>query len=354
MIEKIQNWFKGDIVYSASVIILSILAGMLFSFILIFLLNKWQKGKNFSKYKINSEYIRVPLFFLCPSLVMVLFFPLLRFPERTNGVLSHIILISLISSTGWFLTGLINAARETFLSHYDTGVKDNLNARRIYTQTRVVENVVDVIIFFITAALVLMTFDKVRQLGASLLASAGVIGIVIGFAAQKTLGNFIAGLQIAFTQPIRLDDVVIVENEWGWIEEITLTYVVVRIWDLRRLVLPISYFIEKPFQNWTRTSADILGSVYLYADYTVPVKELRSELTRILNESSHWDKKVNVLQVTGAKEQTIEIRALMSAENSPTAWTLRCEVREKLLEFLQERFPGSLPRTRIELKQDVK
>ena len=197
----------------------------------------------------------------------------------------------------------------------------------------------------------LMTFSAVRQIGVSILASAGILGVVLGFAAQKTLGNLIAGIQIALAQPIRLDDAVVVENEWGWIEEITLTYVVVRIWDLRRLVLPISYFIEKPFQNWTRNSADILGSVFIYADYTVPVEEVRAELGRILKESPHWDKKVNVLQVTDATEHTVKLRALMSAADSPTAWNLRCETREKLLEFLQKKYPQSLPRTRVELQK---
>jgi small-conductance mechanosensitive channel len=175
----------------------------------------------------------------------------------------------------------------------------------------------------------------------------------LGFAAQKTLGNIIAGIQIALAQPIRLDDVVIVENEWGWIEEITLTYVVIRVWDLRRLIIPISYFVEKPFQNWTRTSADLLGSVYIYTDYTIPVGEMRSELTRIVENNPLWDKKVNTLQVTNATETTIELRALMSASDSPTAWRLRCEVREKLLEFLQEKFPGSLPRTRVEFNKKL-
>ena len=159
--------------------------------------------------------------------------------------------------------------------------------------------------------------------------------------------NFIAGIQIALTEPIRIDDVVVVESEWGRIEEITLTYVVVRIWDLRRLVLPISYFIEKPFQNWTRVSADILGSVYVYADCTVPVQEL----TRILRQSSYWDQKVDALQVTGATERTVEIRALMSAASSPDAWNLRCEVREKLLGFFQKNYPEALPRTRIDFRR---
>ena len=182
-----------------------------------------------------------------------------------------------------------------------------------------------------------------------MLASAGIAGIILGFAAQKTLGNFIAGIQLAFAQPIRIDDVVIIENEWGWIEEISLTYVVVRIWDLRRLIVPVSYFIEKPFQNWTRISSDLLGTVFIYADYTIPVNEVREEMTRILNGSPRWDKKVNVLQVTNADNRTIELRALMSAADSPTAWDLRCEVREKLLEFLQKRYPESLPRVRLDM-----
>jgi small-conductance mechanosensitive channel len=195
----------------------------------------------------------------------------------------------------------------------------------------------------------LMTFEKVRQLGTTILASAGVLGIVVGMAAQRTIATFIAGIQIAITQPIRVDDVVIVENEWGRIEEITLTYVVVRIWDLRRLIVPITYFIEKPFQNWTRISADILGTVFIYTDYTVPVDAIREQLQKILNESEHWDKKVCVLQVTSATDRTMELRALMSAADASMAWTLRCEVREKLLEFIKAEYPQALPRLRTEL-----
>jgi small-conductance mechanosensitive channel len=201
----------------------------------------------------------------------------------------------------------------------------------------------------------LMTFDQVRQLGTTILASAGIIGIVVGMAAQRTIGSFIAGLQIALTQPIRVDDVVIVENEWGRIEEITLTYVVVKIWDLRRLVVPITYFIEKPFQNWTRVTADILGTVYLYVDYTVPVESVREELQRILKASELWDGKVCVLQVTNTSERAVELRALMSAEDASTAWSLRCEVREKLITFVKENYPQALPKLRTEfhpLKDD--
>jgi small-conductance mechanosensitive channel len=193
----------------------------------------------------------------------------------------------------------------------------------------------------------LMVFQSVRQFGTAMIASAGVAGIIIGFAAQKSLATFLAGLQIAMTQPIRIDDVVIVEGEWGRIEEITLTYVVVCIWDLRRLVVPITYFIEKPFQNWTRTSSDILGTVFLQVDYDVPVEAVRAELTRILEASTLWDRKVNVLQVTESRERTLELRALASASDAGRSFDLRCEVREKLVAFIQKNYPGSLPRVRV-------
>jgi small-conductance mechanosensitive channel len=194
----------------------------------------------------------------------------------------------------------------------------------------------------------LMVFDSVRQFGASILASAGIAGIVVGFAAQKSIATLLAGFQIALTQPIRVDDVVIVENEWGRIEDITLTYVVVRIWDLRRLVVPITYFIEQPFQNWTRSSADILGTVFLHVDYSMPLDALRAELTRILTASPYWDGKVNVLQVTEAREQTLQIRALASAADASLAWDLRCEIRERLVSFVQRNYPESLPRLRFD------
>ncbi len=203
----------------------------------------------------------------------------------------------------------------------------------------------------LAVAAMLMTFEGIEQLGKGLLASAGIAGVVIGFAAQRTLGTFVAGMQIAFTQPIRVDDVVIVEGEWGRIEEITLTYVVVKIWDLRRLILPINYFIEKPFQNWTRVSADILGTVFLYVDYTVPLEAIRQELTRLLKDHKLWDGKVNVVQVTNATERTVEVRLLVSAKDAGSAWDLRCDLREKMIDFLQREYPDALPRIRAELEQ---
>lgn len=206
--------------------------------------------------------------------------------------------------------------------------------------------IVTSIVALIAIASMLMVFESVRHFGTAIIASAGVAGIILGFAAQKSIATLLAGVQIALTQPIRIDDVVIVEGEWGRIEEITLTYVVVCIWDWRRLVLPISYFIEKPFQNWTRTSAEIIGSVFLYVDYSVPLQPLRAELQRILNNSTLWDRKVSVLQVTDSKQHTVEIRVLVSARDAGTSWDLRCEVREQLIAYLQKHHPESLPRLR--------
>ena len=197
-------------------------------------------------------------------------------------------------------------------------------------------------------SLVLMSFEAVRKIGTGLLTSAGIAGIIVGFAAQKSLANLLAGFQIAFTQPIRIDDVVVVEGEFGNIEEITLTYVVVRIWDQRRLVLPINYFIEKPFQNWTRSSSEVLGTVFIYVDYTLPIEPVRAELERLATESPLWDKRVCKLHVTDAKEKTLELRALVSARDSGTAFDLRCDIREKLVDFIQKNYPDSLPKTRAE------
>lgn len=290
-----------------------------------------------------------------PALVVVLLidFILLKelfaLGEEASQTVKQFITLAIIFCVTWLLIKAINLTRELILRQYDMDQKDNLKARKVYTQFRVLERIIIFIVILIATAIALMTFDGIRRIGISLFASAGVAGIIIGFAAQKLLGSILAGFQIALTQPIRIEDVVIVENEWGWIEEITLTYVVVRIWDKRRLIVPTTYFIENPFQNWTRVSADILGTVFIYTDYQVPVGELRKEFTRILEESNLWDGKVNVMQVTNATEKTLEIRALMSTVDSPTGWDLRVLVREKLISFLQENYPQSLPRMRVEM-----
>jgi len=268
--------------------------------------------------------------------------------ETTTGRAFTVLLTILVS---WLVIKTISVLQDYITSRFDIDARDNLAARKIHTQFRVIKRIAVVIIGILALGTILMTFDQVRHLGKTILASAGIIGIVVGMAAQKTIGNLIAGLQIAFTQPIRVDDVVIVENEWGRIEEITLTYVVVKIWDLRRLIVPITYFIEKPFQNWTRTSADILGTVFIYVDHTVSVDVIREQLQEILKNSGLWDGKVCVLQVTNTNERTIELRALMSAPDASNAWNLRCHVREKLVDFMQKNWPQALPRLRAELHQ---
>jgi small-conductance mechanosensitive channel len=273
------------------------------------------------------------------------------FKEQVPDVALHAIALLLIALVAWLLIRMTYILEDYVTSRFDVGVRDNLRARKIHTQFKVLKRIVIIVVSILAFGTILMTFERVRQLGTTILASAGVVGIVVGMAAQRTIATFIAGLQIAITQPIRVDDVVIVENEWGRIEEITLTYVVVRIWDLRRLIVPITYFIEKPFQNWTRISADILGTVFIYTDYTVPVDAIRKQLQKILNESEHWDKKVCVLQVTNATDRTMELRALMSAADASTAWTLRCHIREKLIEFIKTKYPQALPRTRAELNR---
>ena len=273
------------------------------------------------------------------------------FKPLVPDVAVQAMVLVLIALVGWLLISLTYVLEDYITSRFDVGAKDNLKARKVYTQLRVLKRIAIIVISILAFGTMLMTFENIRQLGKTILASAGILGIVVGVAAQRTIATFIAGIQIAITQPIRVDDVVIVENEWGRIEEITLTYVVVRIWDLRRLIVPITYFIEKPFQNWTRISADILGTVFIYTDYTVPVDAIREQLQKILNESEYWDKKVCVLQVTNATDRTMEIRALMSAADASIAWTLRCEVREKLIEFIKAKYPQALPRVRAELNK---
>jgi len=257
--------------------------------------------------------------------------------------------VLIICGFTWSLLVLTTIGKIALLKQYDINQEDNLKARKVYTQINVLEKVAKFMIIVLGIGLILISFESIRQIGVGLFASAGVAGIIIGFSAQKAIGTLIAGVQIAITQPFRLEDAVVVEDEWGWIEEINLNYVVVRLWDQRRLILPSTYFLEKPFQNWTRSSSDIIGSVFIHTDYSISFDALRAELDRILELTDLWDKKVKVLQVTDAKEFTVESRILVSAKNSPTAWDLRVYVREKMVEFIQKNYPESLPKTRINL-----
>ncbi len=304
-----------------------------------------RKGRRFL-----PEHLKNPLRSLIPALFVSAVLPLLRFPKPAGRVVAHVVGLWVVASVAWLASGVVLVVRDAILGGYDFKAKDDLHARRAATQLWVIERVVIAVIVVVAGAVMLMTFPAVRQIGVSLLASAGVISVIVGLAAQKVLGNVLAGIQIALSQPIRLDDVVVVEEEFGRVEEITLTNVIVRLWDLRRLVLPISYFLEHPFRNWTWRTSKLVGTVLIYADYRVPVEEVRAELTRVLKASPSWDGDVNALEVTNATDRVVELRATMSAEDSSRTWDLRCEVREKLLAFLQEKHPESLPQVRLRME----
>jgi small-conductance mechanosensitive channel len=274
--------------------------------------------------------------------------PFAHLPAIENALL-HLHVILLIIAVAWASIRAFDVWRDILAQRYRLDSQDNLQARRIHTQMQVLRRIAVGVITIVSIAAILMTFPGVRAIGATLFASAGVAGLVLGIAARPAIGNLLAGLQIALSEPIRIDDVVIVEGEWGRIEEIRTTYVVVRIWDKRRLIVPLSYFIEKPFQNWTRQTSDLLGTVFLYADYTLPVAVVRKELQRLVDNSPLWDHKACGLVVTDATEHSVQLRAVVSATNSSDLWDLRCLVREQLIEFLQKNYPQCLPRSRVNL-----
>jgi small-conductance mechanosensitive channel len=272
---------------------------------------------------------------------------------RADDTVRHLAIIALIATVAWLSVQLTVVVQDVAFARFDVDVADNLHARRVRTQTLVLRRAVAVVIVFIGIAAALMTFPRVRTLGASVLASAGVLSVVAGLAAQTMLANLFAGIQIALTDQIRIDDVVVVNTEWGRIEEITLTYVVVRTWDSRRLVLPVSWFTTNVFQNWTRHEARVVGNVLLHVDYTVPVEEVRTELHRLVQASPRWDGRDWALQVVDTTPTTMVLRALMSSADAPNNWELRCEVREQLLVYLRDHYPASLPRLRAEVTEPV-
>jgi len=266
-----------------------------------------------------------------------------------KALVGRLLGLAVICLCGWMALTALRIGATLYLMRFRIDVADNLLARKHVTQVRVLMRVVEVVVVLVTLGFALMTFDAVRQFGVTLFASAGVAGIIAGLAARPVMSNFLAGVQLAIAQPIRIDDAVIVENEYGNVEEITFNYVVVRLWDLRRMIVPLSYFIEKPFQNWTRVSGELIGTVVLYVDYTTPVEAMRNKLDEIVRQSKLWNGKVVNLQVNDCKETTIELRALVSANSSSEIADLRCEVREKLIDFLQREHPNALPRRRNEV-----
>jgi len=261
----------------------------------------------------------------------------------------HVLLILFILLVGWIVTTALDIGAALYLRRFNVDVEDNLLARKHLTQVKILRRASAVVVGLLTVGLALMTISGVRQWGVSLLAAGGAASLIVGLALQPLLTNLIAGIQIAITQPIRLDDAVIVEKEWGHVEEINATYVVVRLWDWRRIVLPLNYFIQTPFQNWTRESAALIGTAMLYVDHTAPIDRLRAKLEEIARDSTLWDGKVVNLAVTDVTAQVLEVRCLVSGRNAPTTFDLRCEVREKMMAFLRDELPEALPRQRLDL-----
>lgn len=299
-----------------------------------------------------AKHLNQPLTYFIPLLLLSVALPAMPFSAGQLVVLRKLTEILDIAVFAWILIKLISVVQDMVRYKYAIDKEDNIRERKLITQLQFIRKISMILIIFIAISMILLNFEVVRKLGTGLLTSAGIAGIILGFAAQRSLANLLAGLQLAFTQPIRIDDVLVVENEFGRVEEITLTYVVLRLWDNRRLILPLNYFIEKPFQNWTRTSSEILATVYFYTDYTLPLEDVRNEFSRILAASKLWSGEVAVLQVTDARQDTLELRALFSAANSGGAWDLRCLVREKLLYYIQKNHPDALPKVRASVTGD--
>ncbi|MBU1316634.1 MAG: mechanosensitive ion channel family protein [Alphaproteobacteria bacterium] len=273
---------------------------------------------------------------------------------NAESVLRHILLLCFIVVIGWMARTALHIWTTVYLRRFKLDAEDNLLARKHVTQSRILERVAVTVIIAFTISAALMSFPGVRQYGVSLMASAGVAGIVLGLALQPVLKNLFAGIQLAITQPIRIDDALLVEGEWGNVEEITSTYVVVKLWDWRRLILPLGYFIETPFQNWTREGSALIGTVIIYLDYSVPVAEVRRKVEEIAANSALWDRDVVNVAVTDFKESVMEVRILVSASNAGRAFDLRCEVREKLIDFIQQTYPSGLPKVRAEGSTDAR
>lgn len=347
--EVFKSWLENDFFKSGFVLGASLFVGIVLYFVFMIALKRVAKKTKTILDDAIVRHCRGPLLISFILLTVHLGMPLTAFSDVAGEVLRRIFGIMLITSIAWLIIRFTRVFQDLVQDRFDVKVSDNLRARKVHTKYNILSKIVIAITVLLALASVLMTFDSVRRLGTGLLASAGIVGVIAGFAAQRSLATLVAGIQVALTQPIRIDDVVIVEGEWGRIEEISLTYVVVKIWDQRRLIVPINYFLETPFQNWTRVSAEILGTVLLRVDPTVPVEELRAEVIRICKQDKRWDGRVAGLVMTDAGERSVELRALVSAEDASKAWDLRCDLREKLVDYIKNNYPWAIPRLRAEV-----
>jgi len=350
MLEKLNGFLQTlpPAMWNFLLLLIAFLAGYALKMLFTLLIKiSGKRQGNFSFIHSLLSNLAKPLTFFLPVFIFNMMLPFIKASQPVSTVIGKTTEIALTCAFTALLIGAINVCSDYVVYKYRINKPDNLRERKIRTQLQFVRKLIITVIIICAICIILLSFENLRKLGAGLLTGVGIGVIIIGFAAQKSLGNILAGFQIAFTQPLRIDDILVVEGEWGRVEEITLTYVVLNIWDQRRLILPINYFVEKPFQNWTRTHAEMLSAVMLYLDYTVPVQAIRNEFNRILEGSPLWDKRVGVLQVTNLTDKTVEVRLLISTANSGNGFDLRCILREALLKFILENYPESLPRTRV-------
>jgi small-conductance mechanosensitive channel len=343
----VHNWHR--LLWSAGILAAAVVAAVVVRCIVFWLLRRITRRRHTLLGQSLVRHGAGPSHWILPLIAVLFVLPGLSLPHILYAALEHIAGLGLIAAVGWLMILLVEVTADVLGGKYRVDVADNLAARRIQTQFEMLHRIAVVLVVIVTLAIMLMTFPAIKHIGMSILASAGLASLVVGLAMKGTLSNLVAGVQIAFTQPFRLEDAVVIEGEWGWVEEIGTMYVVVRIWDLRRLVLPLSYFLDHPFQNWTRTNADLLAHCFLYVDYSMPVQPLREELGRILASTPLWNKKVCVLQVSDFYQNVMQLRALMDARNSSDAWDLRCYVREKIIEYIRKSYPDSLPLYRGEV-----
>lgn len=360
--DQLDLWIRGVIRWAGYVpnrdlsgwvlLLIAVVAGLLVHVIVTQLIRFILKRQSPQLLTLLQRYLRWAFLLFLPSLFFLLATNIQseRFLRRHPNVDKGAEILFLFTTT-WLILQLLKVGELWLTRRYDTTSDVNLHERKFVTQVQFIRRLLSLAVFVISVSLLLIAFQGSRKVGWSVLTSAGIVSVLIGFAAQKTLGNLLAGIQIALTQQIRLDDAVVVEKEWGRIEEINLTTVVVRVWDRRRLIVPITYFVETPFENWTRSDASITGVVLLYLDYNVPVDKVREKARELAAADPLWNRDVFAVQVTDAQPTCMVIRILVSAQDSPSAFDLRCHMREHLIQFLRDEYPQSLPQTRVQLTE---
>lgn len=352
--ELLRKWHLTALAWNLILIGAALLLGFFLKLILgILIKGKTNKEERFSIFRSLIRHLSQPLTYFLPLFWLSVLLPIFRMGSFLRVRVERVLEIAIIINGAWLLICLIRVVQDYVLNLFNIKKSNNLRERRIITQLQFIRQIVISFIILLAIAAVLLSFPAFQRLGTGLLTGVGIGGIIVGFAAQKSLGNLLAGFQIAFTQPIRIDDELIVEGEFGWVEEITLTYVVIRIWDERRLILPINYFIEKPFQNWTRNSAQIQGAIFIYTDYKMPIDALREEFNRLVNNHPLWDKRASSFVITDVTDRGMQLRGTVSAKNSGDLWTLRCHLREHLMKYITKNFPQHFPQTRTYLDSEL-